>query len=55
MRYLALSILLFLLIALVVKKFNKQYSYLECVFFTQCFFVASALIFFTVFIFVKYW
>jgi hypothetical protein len=55
MRYVALVILIMLLIALVGKKFNKNYTYLECLFFTLCFLVANVLMCFIVLIFIKYW
>ena len=55
MRYCALVILIILLIALVVKKFNKDCSYLESLFFTYILLVITSGILGLVFIFIKYW
>lgn len=55
MRYCALVIFIILLIALVVKKFNKEYTYLECLLITQLFLGIIGVIFLIGFIFIKYW
>lgn len=55
MRYVALVILMVLITAIVVKKFNKDCSYLESLFFTYILLVITSGILGLVFIFIKYW
>jgi hypothetical protein len=55
MRYATLGVLLFLLIALVLKKLTKDYSFLECLFFTYILVIITSFVAFLVFIFIKYW
>ena len=55
MRYVALLFLILFAIALVVKKINKDYSYLECLFFTVVAFFIGSVVGGILFIFIKYW
>ena len=58
MRYVALVILMIFLTALVmkkVKKINKDYSYLECLFFTCVAFFISSVVYGLLFLFIKFW
>jgi hypothetical protein len=55
MRYVALLFLILFSIALVVKKINKDYSYLECLFFTAVVFFIGSVVGGLVFIFINFW
>lgn len=55
MRYAALGILVFFLIALILKKINKDCSYLECMLFTYIGIITTSFVAWLVFIFIKYW
>jgi len=55
MRYVALLFLIFFVIALIIKKINKDYSYLECLFFTCVAFFISSVVGGVLFIFIKFW
>jgi hypothetical protein len=55
MRYIALLFLILFAVSLVVKKINKDYIFIECLFFIVIAFFISSVVGGLLFIFIKYW